>query len=517
MNTDIKQAMHVEAGKSFGTAEANENERRWNDDKIERKNQDPTNHYDKSRMGLNFEIGPDGKIQPLGYQQKSLEVRLMDRLAELDWHPFKADSKIQPNCCARFIFGGNHDRTLEMAFGDQTVNPDKGADNSHLRRCPEIERWAKDVYDWCARRYGQENIIGFQVHLDESSLHIHALIVPVGQRAKSGRECVMWSAKFGKNRYEYGRILREMHTSLYEEVGSKYGLERGDSIEGRHVSHLSKRDYIRKLTHEARQAEKAVKGLQSMIRRLEAQILNYKSQLDEVEEKLASGRITLDKYDARKADLLKLITEYQTKLDDKAVKLQAKEQELDRMTRDMERVGRIAQPFRNHRIDFDPPRITSKPPMFGVDKWLDEQNRSIASRFVKIVRQIEALYRKDAEQQVQAVQRNALVDYQELKRLQQENVRLTDLNESQSALMQEFLNQLAEPSVRERIFSIADALIGGQPVAVSSGGGGGNSGSDLRWDGRSPDEEEEAYRRRCLLYAKAIVIGNKKSSMKNRL
>ena len=110
----------------------------------------------------------------------------------------------------------------------------------------------------------------------------------------------MWSAKFGKNRYEYGRILREMHTSLYEEVGSKYGLERGDSIEGRRVSHLNKRDYIRKLTHEARQAEKAVKGLQSMIRRLEAQILNYKSQLDEVEEKLASGRITLDKYDARK-------------------------------------------------------------------------------------------------------------------------------------------------------------------------------------------------------------------------
>ena len=50
MNTDIKQAMHVGAGKSFGTAEANENERRWNDDKIDRKNQDPTNHYDRTRM-----------------------------------------------------------------------------------------------------------------------------------------------------------------------------------------------------------------------------------------------------------------------------------------------------------------------------------------------------------------------------------------------------------------------------------------------------------------------------------
>ena len=134
MNTDIKQAMHVEAAKSFGTAEANENERRWTDDKIDTKNQDPTNHYDKSRRHLNFEIGPDGKIYPLGYHERSLEVRLMDRLSELGWHPFKADSKIQPNCCARFIFGGNHDRTLEMAFGNQIVNPDKNADNSCSQR-----------------------------------------------------------------------------------------------------------------------------------------------------------------------------------------------------------------------------------------------------------------------------------------------------------------------------------------------------------------------------------------------
>lgn len=148
MNTDIKQVMHVEAGKSFGTSEANENERRWNNDKIDRKNLDPTNHYDKTRMKLNFEIGPDRKVHPLGYQEKSLEIRLQERLTELGWKPFKPDSKIQPNCCAKFIFGGNHDRTLEMAFGTQALNLDKDADNSHLQRCPEIEQWAKDVYDW---------------------------------------------------------------------------------------------------------------------------------------------------------------------------------------------------------------------------------------------------------------------------------------------------------------------------------------------------------------------------------
>lgn len=504
MNTDIKQAMHVEAGKSFGTSEANENERHWNDDKIDRKNQDPTNHYDKTRMKLNFEIGPDGKVHPLGYQEKSLEVRLQERLTELGWKPFKPDSKIQPNCCAKFVFGGNHDRTLEMAFGTQPVNLEKGADNSHLQRCPEIEQWAKDVYDWCAKRYGQENIIGFQVHLDESSPHIHALIVPVGQRAKSGRECVMWSAKFGKSRYEYGHILREMHTSLYEEVGSKYGLERGDSIEGRNVNHLSKRDYIRKLAKDAKQAEKAVKGLQTMIRKLEREMLAGRNRLKEIDEALASGKITLDRYEAQKADIQKLITEYQEKLEDKSNKLHAKEDELEQLTKDVAKARSVIQPFRNHKVDFTPPQITEKVPLFGTDKWIERQNRLIAKQFTEIVRKVESLYRNDAARQVEAAQNNVLADYGELYQLRRENKTLSDANENLESELNTLLGQLAIPSVRNMIFAVADALISGQPISVSSGGGG-NSDSDLRWDGRRPDEEEEAYRRRCLMFAISVV------------
>ena len=517
MNTDIKQAMHVEAGKSFGTAEANENERHWNDDKIDRKNQDPTNHYDKTRMKLNFEIGPDGKVHPLGYQEKSLEVRLQERLTELGWKPFKPDSKIQPNCCAKFIFGGNHDRTLEMAFGTQTVNLDKGADNSHLQRCPEIEQWAKDVYDWCAKRYGQKNIIGFQVHLDESSPHIHALIVPVGQRAKSGRECVMWSAKFGKNRYEYGRILREMHTSLHEEVGDRYGLERGDSIDGRNVQHLHKRDYIRKLTKEAKQAEKAVKGLQTMIWKLEREMLAGRNRLKEIDEALASGKITLDKYEAQKADVLKLIAEYQAKLDDKAGKLEIKEQELEQLTKDASKVRSVIQPFRNHKVDFTPPQITEKVPLFGTDKWVERQNRSITKQFTEIVRKIESLYRNDAARQVEAAQRNVLADYGELYQLRKDVKILIENNDDLKSTLETMLDQLANPSLRSKIFAIADALAGGTPAVISSGGGGGgNSDSDLRWDGRKPDEEEEAYRRRCLKAAIIVVMRSSKSHGRNR-
>lgn len=57
-------------------------------------------------------------------------------------------------------------------------------------------------------------------------------------------------------------------------------------------------------------------------------------------------------------------------------------------------------------------------------------------------------------------------------------------------------------SVRKS-FVIADALLGGTPITVSSGGGGSTSG--LPWDERKPDEEENSDRRRCLLFAVGVV------------
>ena len=427
-------------------------------------------------------------------------------MTELGWKPFKPDSKIQPNCCAKFIVGGNHDRTLEIAFGTQNVNQDKGADNSHVQRCPEIEQWAKDVYDWCAKRYGQENIIGFQVHLDESSPHINALIVPVGQRAKSGRECVMWSTKFGKNRFEYGQILKDMHTSLYEEVGSKYGLERGDSIDGRNVKHLHKRDYIRKLTKEAKQAEKAVKELQSMMRHPESKIFNYNQQLEKADQELASGKITPDRYKAQKTDIQRLLAEYQTKLEDKAGKLHEKELELEQLTKDASKARSVVQPFRNHIVDFTPPRITEKLPVFCTDNWVERQNQHIEKSFTEVVHKIESLYRNEAAKQVAAAQQNVLADFGEIFQLRNDVKVLAENYDDLKSTFETMLDQMSNHSIRSKIFAIADALICGTLISVSSGGGGGNSFSDLRWNGRRPDEEEEAYRRRCLLNVSRVVM-----------
>ena len=294
-----------------------------------------------------------------------------------------------------------------------------------------------------------------------------------------------------------------MHTSLYEEVGSKYGLERGDSIVGRNVQHLHKRDYIRKLAKEAKQAEKAVKGLQTMIRKLELEMLAGRNRLKEIDEALASGKITLDRYEVQKSDIQKLIAEYQEKLEDKSNKLHAKEQELEQITKDAAKARSVMQPFRNHKVDFTSPQITEKVPLFGTDKWIERQNRSISKQFTEIVRKIESLYRNDAARQVEAAQNNVLADYGELYQLRRENKTLSDTNENLESELNTLLGQLAIPSVRNMIFAVADALISGLQIPVSSGGGGGNSDSDLRWDGRRPDEEDDEYKRRCLMLRSA--------------
>lgn len=102
-----------------------------------------------------------------------------------------------------------------------------------------------------------------------------------------------------------------------------------------------------------------------------------------------------------------------------------------------------------------------------------------------------------------------LADYGELYQLRRENKFLSDTNENLELELKTLLEQLAIPSVRNLIFAVADTLIGGQPISVSSGGGG--STSDLPWDGRRPDEEEEAYRRRCMKAAVSVARRSRQS------
>ena len=105
------------------------------------------------------------------------------------------------------------------------------------------------------------------------------------------------------------------------------------------------------------------------------------------------------------------------------------------------------------------------------------------------------------------------MDYGELYQLRRENKILSDTNENLESELNALLGQLAILSVRNMIFAVADALISGQPIPSFSGGGGCNSDSNLRWDGRRPDEEEDEYKRRCLMHAVQVVCNSQRKTI----
>lgn len=65
----------------------------------------------------------------------------------------------------------------------------------------------------------------------------------------------------------------------------------------------------------------------------------------------------------------------------------------------------------------------------------------------------------------------------------------------------------------QELEQLTDAFIEGTLAAIFSGGGG-NSDSSLHWDGCRPDEEDDEYKRRCLMYAAHVVRNSQRKTLR---
>lgn len=274
-----RAAIHVgKDKKSFSAQVGNEAERRgWDENVYRLKNADKekNNHYNFSRKNLNFEIVKDGKIVPLGSNPIPLHERIQMRLDELGFKPYMdakhpdQASKNSPNCTVGMIFSGDHDVLNKLAYGDQKIDTsDPNADCSHIVLQQGIIRWAKDTYDFACRKWGEENVISFAVHCDETSIHAHVQTIPVEKVKKRGRigsqyvhndnpdivlstkewralpkeeranytkqtaskafvERISYAKVWGETRKAKSEYLSQLHTDYHNEVGCKYGLARG--------------------------------------------------------------------------------------------------------------------------------------------------------------------------------------------------------------------------------------------------------------------------------------------------
>lgn len=306
-----RAAIHVGTDKkSFSSQVGNEAERRgWDEKRYQLKNADidKNNHYNYSRKRLNFEIVKGGKIVPLGSQSVPLHERLQHRLDELGFKPYmdakRPDqvSRNSPNCTVGIIFSGDHDVLNRLAFGEQKLNTsDPNADHSKVVLQKGIYDWALDTYRFACEKWGKENVIGFDVHCDETSIHAHVQTVPVEQVRKRGRigskyihkdnpekvlstrewrelpkeerdnytkseaakgvvERVSYAKVWGERAKDKSQYLSQLHTDYYNKVGHKYGLARGFSYDELSEEEKRGRKHKNKVVLEAeRQAKVAL-------------------------------------------------------------------------------------------------------------------------------------------------------------------------------------------------------------------------------------------------------------------
>ena len=342
-----RAAIHVGTDKkSFSSQVGNEAERRgWDEKRYQLKNADidKNNHYNYSRKRLNFEIVKGGKIVPLGSQSVPLHERLQHRLDELGFKPYmdakRPDqvSRNSPNCTVGIIFSGDHDVLNRLAFGEQKLNTsDPNADHSKVVLQKGIYDWALDTYRFACEKWGEENVIGFDVHCDETSIHAHVQTVPVEQVRKRGRigskyihkdnpekvlstkewralpkeerdnytkseaakgfvERVSYAKVWGERAKDKSQYLSQLHTDYYNKVGHKYGLARGFSYDELSEEEKRGRKHKNKVVLEAeRQAKVAldkVKGYAVLAtidqKELTFPLLNIKQPIEEAKKTVA--------------------------------------------------------------------------------------------------------------------------------------------------------------------------------------------------------------------------------------
>jgi 5S rRNA maturation endonuclease (ribonuclease M5) len=88
----------------------------------------------------------------------------------------------------------------------------------------KLNAWIKANLEWCETTFGRDNIVRFNVHLDEKTPHIHCVWCPITEDGRlSAQEWIGNSKKL------------EALQSSYAEKMKTFGLERGISSDKKHV------------------------------------------------------------------------------------------------------------------------------------------------------------------------------------------------------------------------------------------------------------------------------------------
>lgn len=506
-----KQVMDLMASKGITTAQSNEHLRNFSKEAYKRK---LSYAFDPTREHLNFEVRNGGVVTPVD-KKLSIPKRIKDNLAArniIDPNVGLDDPKYRT--IANFILGGSREQMHHLAFGDQQVNLEKGADNSYITRSPEIEKWAVDMYDFMSRKFGEKNIAAFIVHLDETNPHIHCTILPITEQNKFSWKVVM----AGKSKFEFSQRMTNLHNEL-SEVNKKYSLDRGDSIAETGRKHRTMGEYyaqkreelkgqvdslkedvaeqkkqisrnkvrLSEQEKELKHGEARLKGLTTMIANLERHKSDLLHEIEKLEEDVKAGRITKEQGDIERARILDDLEKTRIKIIDKQEKLAEAQKKLDLIK------GQTDVTQERYKEIKDEMRTTM--PNLSSQTLRDMQAVGWNMASIEAQKQSEKLnaYRESLPAEQRAAFDEATKGF------------------SNGSM----LEQMAENS--SQVALVATALFLGyidKATEISQSAGGG-SAPQSGW-GKKDDEDDMAFRQRCFLMGVHMLKSGKKQNIKRK-
>ena len=300
-------------------------------------------NYDFSREHLNFEVTRGGVISEVD-KRHSIPQRMkanLNRRGIRDKNEGLKHPKYRT--VVNLILGGSRDQMRHLAFGDQKLNENLGEDNSHLTRKEDIENWAKDMYQFLAKKYGEDNILAFVVHLDEKNPHAHCTLMPINEKGEFKFKEIFG----GEKKLKLSKKFMELHDELAV-ITQKYNLQRGTHIADSGARHRTTEEYYRwldqqreqleqkcstlqneitiyrqtkrELDEEIRKADKRVKGLTTMIGNLEIDKSGIEKQIEEL---IRSGEESSRETQSKLFILQQQLQTIENKIEDKQEKLDA--------------------------------------------------------------------------------------------------------------------------------------------------------------------------------------------------
>ena len=141
-------------------------------------------------------------------------------------------------------------------------------DMMQIEKEGRLDEWCQDNIDWLRKTYGADNVVSVVLHMDESTPHLHATVIPIVETERKRKKKEEEVKRTYRKKAPAPRLSADdvmsraklkSYQNTYAAAMQKYGLQRG--IEGSEAQHISTHEYYRSLMLQGKSLQEDVDEL----------------------------------------------------------------------------------------------------------------------------------------------------------------------------------------------------------------------------------------------------------------